>query len=197
MINRLHQAVVRQVLLLAGPYTGSPEFASDWLSRLAAQGFQEAIVCGGGSFLAMAPEGLILRALPSERAGDLLEAMRLGRRFLAGRFAALDIAHPFVGHLSDMAIFHRERGSLLTMAIAESPAGRPYALIDDRERLVWYHPAPPEGQIHSRWHDAGVYMIETDLLRFVRQAGVATFPDLIGHLLSDALPVYGYQIEWK
>ena len=97
--------------------------------------------------------------------------------------------------LSALASFHREKGAGLTMAIyqAEDPTRCGIVEIDEDGRAERFLEKPKRREVFSPWANAGVYVAEPDILRFIPGNSFFDFgADLIPILLQEGTPVCGY-----
>ncbi len=97
--------------------------------------------------------------------------------------------------LSALAAFHRDQGACLTMALyqAEDPTRCGIVEIDGDCRVHRFLEKPCPQDVFSPWANAGVYMVEPDILRLIPAGSFCDFgADLIPTLLRDGLPVRGY-----
>jgi NDP-sugar pyrophosphorylase family protein len=97
--------------------------------------------------------------------------------------------------LSALASFHREKRAGLTMAIyqAEDPTRCGIVEIDGDGRAKRFLEKPKRREVFSPWANAGVYVAEPDILRFIPGNSFFDFgADLIPILLQEGTPVYGY-----
>ena len=97
--------------------------------------------------------------------------------------------------LSALSAFHRDQGACLTMALyqAEDPARCGIAEIDGGGWVRRFREKPRPQEVFSPWANAGVYVVEPDILRLIPAGSLFDFgADLIPTLLREGMPVCGY-----
>lgn len=97
--------------------------------------------------------------------------------------------------LSALAAYHRSRGAVLTMALhqTDEPERCGIAEVDSDGVVRRFQEKPVAGETSSRWANAGVYVVEPSVLRFIPQDSFFDFGDqLIPLLLERGEPVLAY-----
>lgn len=91
--------------------------------------------------------------------------------------------------------FHRSKGSAFTMALVavENPLEFGVALLDSEGRLKRFVEKPGWGEVFSNTINAGIYVIEPEVLELIPKGTEFDFSrDLVPLLLKKGYPVYGY-----
>jgi mannose-1-phosphate guanylyltransferase len=99
--------------------------------------------------------------------------------------------------LTAMLALHRARGGVATVALhrVDNPTARGLVEMDGDGRIVRFVEKPPPEQVFTDLANAGVYILEPDVLRLVPAErfydfGRDLFPDLLGR----GMPLQGYPI---
>ncbi|MGB9728317.1 MAG: sugar phosphate nucleotidyltransferase [Thermoprotei archaeon] len=98
-------------------------------------------------------------------------------------------------NLGSMLDFHKSKGSVFTMALVtvENPLEFGVALLDHEGRLKKFIEKPGWGEVFSNTINAGIYIIEPEVLELIPKGSEFDFSrDLIPLLLKRDYPVYGY-----
>ena len=98
--------------------------------------------------------------------------------------------------LGAMARFHRESGSLVTIALTqvEDPSAFGVVEMDERGRVSRFVEKPAPGETSSNWINAGTYLIEPEALAHAPSGEHYMFErGLFPKLLEMGAPVYGYR----
>lgn len=96
----------------------------------------------------------------------------------------------------DMLAFHRGRGAKVTIALTWVDDPCPFGVVEtDKERRVkWFVEKPSPGRATSHWINAGIYIIEPEVLQHIPPDTHYMFErGLFPHLLELGEPIYGYQ----
>ncbi len=94
--------------------------------------------------------------------------------------------------------FHRKKGGLVSIALTEvnDPSQYGIAGVDRAGRIVKFREKPPREEAFSRLANAGMYVMEPDVLDFIPGDQKFDFSkDLFPKLLSKGLALYGYKLE--
>lgn len=94
--------------------------------------------------------------------------------------------------------FHKRKGGLLTMALTEVEDPTQYGIVgvDASGRVVKFKEKPPKEEAFSRLINAGIYVVEPEILDFVPPDQKFDFAkDLFPKLLAKGLPLYGSRID--
>ena len=98
--------------------------------------------------------------------------------------------------LSDMVRFHRESGALVTISLTqvEDPSAFGVVETDDRGRVQRFLEKPAPGVTASNWINAGIYLVEPEVLAHAPSGEHYMFErGLFPKLLDMGAPVYGYR----
>ncbi len=97
--------------------------------------------------------------------------------------------------LTALRAFHGARGAALTMALHQPPDLTRCGVveIDPEGRVLSFREKPAPDEVCSPWANAGVYVVEPEVQRFIPAGQPFDFgADLFPLLLERGLPVYGY-----
>ncbi len=97
--------------------------------------------------------------------------------------------------LNKMFAFHKSKGSMFTMALVEveNPLEFGVALLDSDGMLKKFLEKPGWGEVFSNTINAGIYIMEPEILRLIPEGSEFDFSrDLIPLLLKKGYPIYGY-----
>ena len=122
-------------------------------------------------------------------------AVKNAQRYLGGTFFVLngDIFADL--NLSAMLQFHREKGSLATIALTAVDDPSPYGVVetDEQGRVLRFVEKPRREDAPGNMINAGVYILESDVLEHIPQDTFFMFEhDLFPLLLERGEPIYGY-----
>jgi mannose-1-phosphate guanylyltransferase len=122
-------------------------------------------------------------------------AVKNAEPYLEGTFAVLngDIFTDL--DLGAMHSFHRSQGAKVTIALTrvDDPCAFGVVETEDDGRVRRFVEKPRPDQVTSHWINAGVYILEPEVLRHVPQASHYMFErGLFPRLLELGEPVYGY-----
>ena len=100
--------------------------------------------------------------------------------------------------LTALSEFHKAKKAILTVALYSHP--RPWEAgvveVDQDKRLIGFKEKPGRGEGKGSLVNAGIYMIEPDIMKYIPETGYYDFGfDLFPKLLSENLPVFGYTID--
>jgi mannose-1-phosphate guanylyltransferase/phosphomannomutase len=116
-------------------------------------------------------------------------ALRDGRFVVISGDALTDI------DLTDMAKFHQDHGSLVTVAMKRVPNPLEFGIViaDDDGRIDRFLEKPTWGQVFSDTVNTGIYMMEPEIFEHV-EAGTSVdwSSDVFPKLLEMGAPVFGY-----
>jgi mannose-1-phosphate guanylyltransferase/phosphomannomutase len=100
--------------------------------------------------------------------------------------------------LREMIDFHRQAGAPATMGLYQvpDPWNRGIVELDDRQTIVRFVEKPPQDQVFSDLANAGIYVLEPEILDWIPanqswDFGHNLFPDL----LKAGVPVAGHIID--
>ena len=100
--------------------------------------------------------------------------------------------------LSALQAFHSACGATATMTLYQPPdlTRCGVAEIDPQGRLCRFREKPPPDEVCSPWANAGIYVMEPAVQRFIPAGQPFDFAaDLFPLLLERGLPVYGYPTD--
>ncbi len=125
-------------------------------------------------------------------------AVKNAEGYLDGTFVVLngDIFTDI--NLGDMIAFHRRTGARVSLALTwvDNPCAFGVVETDSDGRVRRFVEKPSPEQVTSHWINAGVYIVEPEVLRYVPRGGHCMFErELFPDLLQLGEPVYGYPIS--
>ncbi len=94
--------------------------------------------------------------------------------------------------------FHKKNGGLVTIALTEVDDPTQYGIvgIDSHGRIVKFKEKPPKEEAFSRLANAGIYVLEPEVLDFIPSDQKFDFAkDLFPKLLSKGLALYGQRLD--
>ncbi len=94
--------------------------------------------------------------------------------------------------------FHKRKGGLATIALTEVDDPTQYGIVglDARNRVVKFKEKPPKDQAFSRLANAGIYVLEPEVLDFIPADQKFDFAkDLFPKLLAKSVALYGQELE--
>ncbi|MDP2663185.1 MAG: nucleotidyltransferase family protein [Dehalococcoidia bacterium] len=97
--------------------------------------------------------------------------------------------------LGALVSFHNTTGGMATVAVHEvdDPSSCGVAVLGKGGRISHFVEKPPKGKVASPWANAGVYVMEPDILSYIPPEGEYDFGrDLFPSLLRRGVPVYSY-----
>jgi mannose-1-phosphate guanylyltransferase len=101
-------------------------------------------------------------------------------------------------NFSDMLHFHKNKGAKVTIALTpvEDPSRFGVVETDSKQRVTRFIEKPRREQVTSNMINAGVYIIETEVLKRIPQAKRCMFEhDIFPSLVNDGEPVFGYTTD--
>jgi mannose-1-phosphate guanylyltransferase len=122
-------------------------------------------------------------------------AVKNAERFLDGSFVVLNGDIYTNLNLSDMIAFHRRSKAKATIALTrvEDPGAFGVVETGPQQRILRFIEKPAPGQTTSHWINAGIYMLEPDVLKYVPENKHFMFEKgLFPLLIEKGEPVYGY-----
>lgn len=125
-------------------------------------------------------------------------AVKNAERFLDGSFVVLNGDIYTDLNLSDMMAFHRRRKAKATIALtwAEDPSAFGVVETDSQQRILRFIEKPAPGQTTSHWINAGIYVLEPEVLKYVPANRHFMFEKgLFPLLIERGEPVYGYRFS--
>ncbi|HEY7587183.1 MAG TPA: NDP-sugar synthase [Thermoplasmata archaeon] len=94
--------------------------------------------------------------------------------------------------------FHKKKGGVATIALTEVEDPTQYGIagIDAKNRIVKFKEKPPKEEAFSNLANAGIYVLEPDIVDFIPADQKFDFAkDLFPKLLSKGLALYGQKLE--
>ena len=94
--------------------------------------------------------------------------------------------------------FHREKEGLATLSLhyREDVSQSGIVAVDSNDRVVDFLEKPSPDRVFSRWVNAGIYVLEPEVLGFIRQADSSDFGhDVFPEMLAKQQPLYGYRLS--
>lgn len=101
-------------------------------------------------------------------------------------------------NLTDMLQFHRNKGAKVTIALTpvEDPTRFGVVETDNQQRVKRFVEKPSRDQVTTNMINAGVYIIESQVLKRIPQGKRFMFErDVFPALLADGEPVFGYATD--
>ncbi len=98
-------------------------------------------------------------------------------------------------NIAEILKFHQKKGGLATIFLAKVKNPLPFgiAILDDDSRIKEFVEKPSYPQMISDLINAGIYVFEPEILRYIPENHPASFAmDIFPLLLQDSVPVYGY-----
>ncbi|MFH1002945.1 MAG: NDP-sugar synthase [Chloroflexota bacterium] len=98
-------------------------------------------------------------------------------------------------NLSDMLAYHRRQGARATIALTRVDDPTPFGVVEtgDDGRVRRFIEKPPADQVTSHWINAGIYVLEPEVLQPVPAGRHYMFErGLFPLLLEQGTPIYGY-----
>jgi len=99
--------------------------------------------------------------------------------------------------IDKLSQFHRAKQSLATIALSKGadPTSGGIATIDENNRIVQFLEKPKKHQVFSPWINAGIYIVEPELLKHIPKNKQYDFGhDLFPKLLQDHKDIFGYPL---
>lgn len=93
---------------------------------------------------------------------------------------------------------HRARGGLATIALfhREDPSASGVAELGADDRIMTFQEKPLRHQARSRWINAGIYVMEPELVDAIPDGDAPDFGrDVFPALLASGAPLYGYRMS--
>gem|GEM_PF-80331 len=122
-------------------------------------------------------------------------AVRNADRYLDSTFAVLNGDIFTELDITDMVAFHRHKRAKATIALSwvDNPCAFGTVETDSDGRVRRFVEKPSPDRVTTHWINAGVYILEPEVLRFVPADSLYMFEDgLFPRLLELGEPVYGY-----
>jgi mannose-1-phosphate guanylyltransferase len=95
-----------------------------------------------------------------------------------------------------LEIFHRRKAGIGTVALfhREDPTGSGIAALADDDRIIGFLEKPLPHQIFSHWVNAGLLVLEPEVLNYIPRSLASDFGrDVLPALLAAGRPLYGYR----
>lgn len=99
--------------------------------------------------------------------------------------------------LERLAAQHRDRDGLATIALHErdDPTSSGIVGLDGRDQITRFLEKPRPDQVFSRWVSAGIFVLEPEVLRYIRAGTAVDFGrDVFPGLLDDDQALFGYRM---
>lgn len=202
-LRPLTMTVPKPVLPLANrPFVS---YMIDWLHR---HGFDEIVMSCG--FLADGVRevlgtgemnGITIRYVDEEQPLGTAGAVKLAEPVLGERFAVLNGDVLTDLDISRLRDFHEQRGALATLGLypVEDPSSYGVVVTDEEGRVQEFLEKPAPGAAHSNHINAGMYLLEHEVLDHIDSGRAVSFerevfPSLVGKELY-AMPLDGYWMD--
>jgi len=125
-------------------------------------------------------------------------AVKNAEQYLDDTFAVLN-GDIFTGlDIADMFTFHRQKRAMASIALTwvDNPCAFGVVETDSDGRIQRFIEKPSPGQVTSNWINAGVYILEPEILKYVPTGSHYMFEKgLFPLLLELGQPVYGYHFN--
>ncbi|MCD6461377.1 MAG: NDP-sugar synthase [Thermoplasmata archaeon] len=104
--------------------------------------------------------------------------------------------------IGELYRFHRERGSVATMALTRVPDPTEFGIVglDDEGRIIRFKEKPRREEVFSNLINAGIYILEPEVLDHVPEGEMFDFSkNLFPILLERGEPIHGREIKglWR
>ena len=100
--------------------------------------------------------------------------------------------------LTRLTVFHQAKGGIATIALhyRDDPTASGIATLDDRDRITRFVEKPMPHQIFSLWVNAGILVLEPEVLDVTPEGGPSDLGrDLFPSLLARGEAIYGYRMS--
>ncbi len=146
-------------------------------------------------------DATILYSFEAEPAGTA-GAVKKVADFLDGTFLVASgdvLADVDIGALYD---YHKKKGSMATMALTKvsDPTNFGIVKLDKENSIVRFQEKPQKSEVFSNLINAGIYVLEPDILDFIPPGQMYDFSkQVFPALLEDKLPIFGKLIKgiWR
>jgi NDP-sugar pyrophosphorylase family protein len=101
-------------------------------------------------------------------------------------------------NLADLVAFHQSEKGLATVVLfhREDVTSSGIIKLDEHNRIVRYLEKPQPDQIFSHWVNAGIYILEPEIMSSIPSEGESDFGrDIFPMLLQKNFPLYGYKMS--
>ena len=101
-------------------------------------------------------------------------------------------------NLTDLIAYHRENASKTTISLqwVENPSAFGVVETDAAKRVLNFIEKPPPGQETTNWINAGIYIIEPEILDYIPEKTRYMFEKgLFPRIVSEGEPVFGYEFR--
>jgi mannose-1-phosphate guanylyltransferase len=180
---------------------GNRPFLAHVLAHLSRHGITEAILTTGylaSRFQDLRPEdtfGVRLTVVAEDGPLDTAGAVKNVERLLEDTFLVLngDILTDL--DLTALVAYHRERGSLGTIALTavEDPQAYGLVLTGPEGRIERFLEKPRADEVVTNLVNAGTYVLEPDLLKRIPAGPYSFERELFPDLLADMTPMYAFR----
>ena len=100
-------------------------------------------------------------------------------------------------NLEKLSYFHFQNGGNATMALfyREDPTASGIVGLDENCRITRFLEKPKREAVFSHWVNAGIYILEPEVLEAIPENIASDFgKEIFPQLLSEGIPMYGYQM---
>lgn len=100
--------------------------------------------------------------------------------------------------LKSLYQFHKEAGALATLALTEVAEPSQFGIVgrDEKNRITRFLEKPKPEEVFSHLVNAGIYVLEPEILHYIPQNGVCDFSsNVFPALLQKGEPLYGKRLE--
>lgn len=94
--------------------------------------------------------------------------------------------------------FHREKGGLATIVLfhRQDPTASGIVGLDENDRITRFLEKPKPDQVFSHWVNAGIFVLEPEVLKAIPPEGPSDFGrDIFPALLAQGTALYGYRMS--
>ncbi|HDM78190.1 MAG TPA: nucleotidyltransferase family protein [Deltaproteobacteria bacterium] len=99
-----------------------------------------------------------------------------------------------------LCAFHRKKGGIgtLTLFYRKDPTSSGIVDLDQDDRIIRFLEKPELHQVFSHWVNAGILVLEPEVLKYIRSDKPSDFGrDILPALIADGQPLYGYKMSEK
>lgn len=143
--------------------------------------------------------GVQLRYSYEERLLGTAGGVKRMEAFFDETFLVLYADNLWHADLARLLSFHRQRGALVTIAThkTDNPSASGLLLADPDGRVIRFQEKPPFREVFTDTANAGVYVMEPQIFRYIPRDTVVDFaqdifPELVNLGMVYALPIGGY-----
>lgn len=96
-------------------------------------------------------------------------------------------------NIADIINFHKSKKALITIVLKKVPDPSQFGIVElDGDRIVRFLEKPGENEAFSNLVNTGIYVMEPEILKYVKTIPYDFAKDLFPRLLRKNIPVYGY-----